>query len=792
MGLFSPGAIVAAIRRLLLIVGISALAGVLLAGLALPVTAGLGLTARTGAEAFTEMTDEVEITPLAVRSRMVDSEGRTVARFYEENRVYVTIDKIAPIMIDATLAIEDHRFFEHGPLDLQGTTRAFISNLEAGETVGGGSTLTQQYVKLVLLDQAKTPEERAEVLADSGPEGYMRKLRELRMAVNVEREYTKEEIIEKYLNIANFGGPSGRANYGVEAAARYYFSTSAAELTLTQAATLAGLVQRPSSYEPVGNPEAAIGRRNTVITRMAEVGMITESEAADARQAELGLDITETPSGCVSSWAPWFCDYAFVELLEMEELGETRAERESLLMRGGLTIKTTLDRDIQRVADKAMAKRIAPTDSAIGTLATVEPSTGHIKALANSRKYGPEGKGYSMINYAVDKKYGNSNGIQAGSAFKPWVLAAAIKQGIPLNLRINAPNQINMTGKRFKACHPDYDRYTVKETWRPQNSTRGGNITLRQATEWSTNTYYVQLLQRTGICEPATIAQEAGIWKQVPKTREPQPLDQVASFTLGSNTVSPLAMAGGYGMFANRGKYCKSHAVVEVADSNGKTIAAREPDCNRVLDKGVADGVNDVLQGVIETPGATGNRMRLDGNRPAAGKTGTTNDSIAVWFAGYTPQLSTAVAVADLEGKQTTLDGRTYNDTRIPVACGGCIPGPIWTDMMNAALDGEPKEKFKKPDPKIVRGVDERVPDVRGANADTAAARLQDAGFDSHIAGEVASALAAGVVVSTEPSGGSVVASGSIVGLYISTGEPPPPDDDEDNEDNEDNEPAET
>lgn len=782
MGLFSPGAIVAAIRRLLLIVGVSALAGVLLAGLALPVTAGLGLTARTGAEAFTDMTDEVEITPLAIRSRVVDNEGRTLARFYEENRVYVTIDKIAPGMIDATLAIEDHRFFEHGPLDLQGTTRAFISNLEAGQTVGGGSTLTQQYVKLVLLDQADTPEERAAVLADSGPEGYMRKLRELRMAVNVERQYSKEEILERYLNIANFGGPSGRANYGVEAAARYYFSTSAAELSLTQAATLAGLVQRPSSYEPVGNPEAAIGRRNTVITRMAEVGMISEHEAAEARQADLGLEITETPSGCVSSWAPWFCDYVFAEILEMEELGETRAERESLLKRGGLTIKTSLDRDIQRSADKAVAKYVAPTDTAIGTMATVEPSTGQIKAIANSRKYGPEGDGYSMVNYAVDKKYGNANGIQAGSAFKPWVLAAAIKQGIPLTLRINAPNQINMTGKRFKACHPDYSRYTVKEPWSPQNSTRGGNITLRQATEWSTNTYFVQLLQRTGICEPATIAQEAGIWLQTEETLEPQPLEQVASFTLGSNTVSPLAMAGGYGMFANRGEYCKSHAVVEVIDRDGNAIAKREPDCTRVLDAGVADGVNDVLQGVIETPGATGNRMRLDGDRPAAGKTGTTNDSIAVWFVGYTPQLATAVAVADLEGEQTTLDGRTYNGTRIPFACGGCIPGPIWREMMNAALDGEPKEKFTRPDPKIVRGVDERVPDVRGAKADTATARLQDAGFDTHIAGEVASALAAGVVVSTEPSGGSIVASGSSVGLYISTGEPPDQDGDDDDE----------
>ncbi len=704
MGVFSPAEIVAAIRRMLLIVGISALAGVIVAGLALPVAAGLGLTARTGAKAFTDLSYEIEITPLALRSRMVDNEGRTIARFYEENRVYVPLDKIAPVMIQATLAIEDHRFFEHGPLDLQGTTRAFISNLEAGQTVGGGSTLTQQYVKMVLLDQADTPEERAAVLVDSGPEGYKRKLRELRMAMDVERRYTKEEILERYLNIANFGGPSGRANYGVEAAARYYFSTSAADLTLTQAATLAGLVQRPSSYEPTSNPEAAIGRRNTVITRMAELGMISEAEAAEARQSDIGLEITETPSGCVSSWAPWFCDYAVAELMEMEELGETREEREDLLMRGGLTIKTSLDRDIQRAADKAMSERIAPTDSAIGSLATVDPSSGQIKALTNSRKYGPEGDGYSMINYAVDKKYGNSNGIQAGSAFKPFVLAAAIKQGKSLNMRINAPPQINMAGKKFKICWNGNTIYTADDDYRPQNSTRGGNITMRQATEWSTNTYYVQLLQRTGICDPAKIAQSSGVWKQIPDTREPQPLDQVASFTLGSNTVSPLAMAGGYGMFANRGKYCKSHAIVEVVQ-NGKTIASREPDCERVLAKGVADGVNDVLQGVIEHPGATGNRMRLDGGRPAAGKTGTTNNSVAVWFVGYTPQLATAVAVADLEGRQTTLDGREYNGTRIPTACGGCIPGPIWKDAMDKMLEDEPKERFKRADPKIVRGL---------------------------------------------------------------------------------------
>jgi membrane peptidoglycan carboxypeptidase len=313
---------IVAARRLLTLVVVSCLAGLVAAGLVAPVVAGLGVGARDGAEAFTEMPEELEIQPLAERSRMTDADGNTLAVFFEENRIEVPLDKISQEMQDAILAIEDHRFYEHGPLDIQGASRAFVGNLQAGETTSGGSTLTQQYVKLLLLDQAESADERAETLADSGPQGYFRKLRELRVALGVEQRMTKDEILAAYLNIANFGGPSGRSNYGIEAAARYYFSTSAEELTLPQAAMLAGLVQRPSEYYPVDNPEAAIGRRNTVITRMAELGMISEHEASEARQADLGLDVTESPSGCISSWAPWFCDYAVNEILGMEGAGE--------------------------------------------------------------------------------------------------------------------------------------------------------------------------------------------------------------------------------------------------------------------------------------------------------------------------------------------------------------------------------------------------------------------------------------------------------------------------------------
>src|SRR5829696_8746998 len=261
MSLFRLDIIIAAIRRTLLIIGVSGLAGVLVAGLALPVAASFGFAARESAQAFNDMPADLDIQPLAERSRIVDAEGKTLAYFYEQNRRSVRLKNIAPVMRDAIVAIEDHRFYEHGPIDLQGTARAFINNLDAGAVTGGGSTLTQQYVKLVLFNQAKTPEERREAVRSVGAQGYVRKLRELRLAAAVEDRLTKDQILERYLNIAFFGGGggSGGGAYGVEAAARLFFGTSPDKLTLGQAALLAGLVQAPSEYNPIDNPEKAIG-----------------------------------------------------------------------------------------------------------------------------------------------------------------------------------------------------------------------------------------------------------------------------------------------------------------------------------------------------------------------------------------------------------------------------------------------------------------------------------------------------------------------------------------------------
>jgi membrane peptidoglycan carboxypeptidase len=741
-------------RRLTMLVVVSGLAGVLVVGLALPFAAGFGFVARESATGFTDLPTDVEMEPLAERSRIVDAEGATLATFFFENRTYVPLDKVAPVMLDATLAIEDHRFFDHGPIDLQGTVRAFLGNLEAGEITAGGSTLTQQYAKLLRESQAESEEEAAAAREET----YGRKLHELRLAIDIERELSKEEILERYLNIAYYGAGA----YGIEEAARRYFSTSAEDLTLPQAAMLAGIVQRPSGYDPTQDPDAALARRNVVLNRMSELDMVPRDEAADARQTELELDLSSTSNGCVSTWAPFYCQYVEHELRNLEGLGDNPDE---LLRQGGLTIETTLDRAPQRAAQEAVSEWVAPTDSAMAALGAVEPGTGAIKAIAHSRGFG-DGEGETHINYAVDEAMGGGIGFEAGSTFKAFTVAAAIQQGISLNTPIDSPQVLDAGDMVFETC----DGPVSEAGYEPKNSTGSGTFTLRQATERSVNTYFIQMQQQTGICDPWTIATQSGL-----TLGTGDPMDQVASFTLGPSVVSPLSMAEAYAMFAARGIHCESYAITRVLGRDGEALFEREPSCDRVMDERHADGVNDVLRGVVENPGGSGNQMRLNG-REAGGKTGTTNDSVSVWWAGYTPQIAAAVAVADPDPPpgatraDRTLEGRTFNGRQLRISGAG-IPGPIWKQMMDAAHADLPAASFVRPDPSVINGQTSRIPDVRGLERREAGEALQKAGFRVRLEGDpVESDVPKGQVVSTEPEPWSWLSTGSEVTMVISAG----------------------
>lgn len=771
MNLSGPKFALNVARRGVLVVLISGLAGVLVAGLIIPIAASLGVVARDSATEFGNLGDDLDLEqPLPQRSRIVDSEGRTIATFYDENRIYVQLDKIAPVMIDAILAIEDHRYYEHGPIDVQGTIRAFTENLQAGEITGGGSTLTQQYVKLLQVSLEGVGYSESEATDET----YRRKLEELRLALQVEQQLTKDEILERYLNIAYFGNGA----HGIQAAARAYFSTSAAELTLEQAALLAGLVQQPGRYDPTENEVTAIGRRNTVLDRMAddEVNVITEAQAQHSKQADLGLELRPTPNGCDGSPEPFFCDYVERLVLDMEELGETEAERARALRQGGLTIHTTLDRDIQRAAQEAVSDRVDPTDDSIAALASVEPGTGQIKAIAQSRPRGNDvDGGESRINFAVDHRYGGSIGAHPGSTYKAWVLAAAIEQGVPLDTSFNSPYQIRLPVNSFDNCEGPI-RST--EIWDPVNYSRNvsGRHNVLSGTEQSVNTFYAQLEQLTGVCDPVRIATEAGITKF---TGEPLTYDP--SFVLGTNETSPLAMAEGYATFAARGVHCESFAISKIVDRSGNVNYEADANCKRVLAEEVADGVNYVLNSVVEN--GTGRSMRLDDGRDAGGKTGTTNDTHAVWWLGFIPQLTTAVGVWDPRGKVDpdtgellTLNGRSFAGEVFGTACGGCIPGPIWKNMMEAIIDKYEPVSFPEPSREVVRGKTDPVPDVRGFAEAAALDALDEEDFQGYVAEEEEhESIPEGQVIRTIPGTGSEHPIGGRVGLVISLGPPPEP-----------------
>ena len=654
----------------------------LLAGLAgLPIIGGIGVASRDAIQGFESLPDTLTEPPLPQHSTILAADGSVLATVYYQNRVEVPLSSVAPVMRQAIVAVEDARFLEHNGIDLRGTMRAVATNTSAGGVQQGGSTLTQQYVKNVLITQATNKTE----LDDARGRTPIRKLREIRYALALEKRYTKDEILERYLNIAYFGAGA----YGIEAAAHRYFSKSAADLTLPEAATLAGIVQQPTAYDPLRNPDLSTKRRNVVLQKMASQGYISASTADDVSLTPMGelIKPSITPNGCTSSYAPYFCFYVLNELKNDPTFGATPEEREQYLKQGGLTITTTLQPQKQDAAMQAVLDHIPMKDSSrrAAAIAMVEPGTGQIVAMAQNRKWGTSGVGKTTYNYAVNKADGGTIGMQAGSTFKIFTLAAALEAGISPFEVIESPD--SRTFKGFKNC----SNGTPFEPVTIHNSTGSGSFDMRAATAYSVNTYFMAIEQRTGLCRPVEIAESMGV-----TLADGNPLLAVPTFTLGTMEVSPLAMANAFATFANHGVYCKPIAISKILDRNGKLMPVPSADCHEVIKSGIADAVTSMLTGVIDgyLPGRTGAAMSL-ADRPAAGKTGTTNDSAAVWFSGFTPDLAASVWVGDPRGgyrypmKNVVVNGRYYSQV-----FGSTLPGPIWKQAMTGALEGSKPVAF--------------------------------------------------------------------------------------------------
>jgi len=736
---------------------VAAVMGVVVAGLAIPFAGVLGIASKSLSHTVESLPADLRTQPLAQQTKIVDPQGQTIATLYDENRINVPLGQISRKMVKSIVAIEDYRFYQHGALDMKGTLRALITNQSSGGVVQGGSSITQQMVKMTLLAQAKTKKERKAATADT----YARKLTELRYAIAFEQHYSKDWILERYLNIAYYGDGA----YGVQAAARHYFGTNAKDLTWSQGATLAGLVKNPTGYDPLRNPDRGLQRRNVVLDRLAQLHVISQHKADKFKKKPLGLHPVATPNGCINSSAPFFCDYVVNYLEHDPALGKTVAARSNLLKTGGLTIHTTIDPRFQRAADDSVRHHVYAKDQAIGALAMVEPGTGNVKALAQSRPMGRDAAaGQTFLNYTVPQKYGDSAGFQPGSTFKAFVLASAIQQGIPLSQKIPSPMEEKIPMSEYRVCNGQH--FYSTDTWDVHSSTIGGfPMDAYTGTQESVNTFFAKLELQTGLCEPYRLAQAMGIPLHDPSR------EMVPSFTLGVASVSPLELADAYATFAARGLHCDPRPVTSIDDSNGHQLKTYPQQCQQVIAAPVADAVNDVLRGV-QSPTGFGANLLL--NQESAAKTGTNDQNMSVWYMGYTPNLATAsmIAGANSLGHWVTLNNQVLAGSYVPTAHGSTTAGPMWYDAMRVIQNYLPDATFTPPNGNDVNGVLTTVPDVGGLPVSQAQQQLQQAGFTVADGGYRNSGYPKDTVAYTSPGGGTQVASGTTITIYRSDGTP--------------------
>jgi membrane peptidoglycan carboxypeptidase len=657
-------------------------AGLLGAAVALPVVGIAGVAARDASKTFNNL-PVAGLGQVPSKTELLDRSGHVLATYYPRDIVRdpVRWNQIAPVMRNAMVAIEDYRFWHHGALDLHGTLRAIYSDLSGG-SVQGGSDLAQQYVKNACILTAKNTKAAQECTAFSPA----RKIRELRIAANVARRMSKPQLLTAYLNVAYFDNNA----YGIKIASEVYFSRQPDQLTLTQAALLAGIVESPTAYDPFRRPLAAIARRNEVLAAMAQHGYITQAVAKKAKATPLGLHRSSVPlqSGCTAQsvrGSAFFCDYVMAQLRNNPAYAKAYHE---MLTVGGLKIYTTLSPKDQRAATHAV-NYVVPAKKPyynpgynVDTEVMIQPGSGAVRAIAVDRPYG-FGPGQDSIDYAVDTKYDGGVGVQTGSSSKIFTLITALKQGIQYGFHLTVHDGMTVGG--FTDCKGRWIQPFTVHNAEPG----GGTIPLYYGTTQSINAFYVDLESHVGLCNVVKTAVSMGLHRAdgtsllrtIGKYGKPgyEPAaDGLASFTLGSVNVSPMSMAAAYATVASRGVYCRPIAIMRITDAHGHNLPIESANCHRVMRRTVADAANYILRGVLVN-GTAGGRNIL--GREAAAQTGTANGGYYAAFAGYTPTLVGYVSVFNPLNPTTTgaMLGYRANYREFP---GGYLnmPGQMFGD----------------------------------------------------------------------------------------------------------------
>jgi membrane peptidoglycan carboxypeptidase len=758
------------------LVGMSAVAGLLVTVAVTPALTVTGLAASNSISLFENLPNYLNIGELAEGSNIyaTAADGSTVklATFYEQNREEVPWESISQYVKDAAVAGEDPRFYTHGGIDLQGTARATIKlMLKRDAQGGGGSSITQQYVKNVLVQNAvmsaKTEEERLAAVDSAIETTADRKLKEMRLAIGVEKKFTKNEILTGYLNIAFFGGTV----YGIEAASKFYFGgTSAKDLTLEQAASLIAIVNNPEKFR-LDRPDSenngeANGyarnkiRRDYILDRMLFHKKITQEQYSAAVALPVTPVITPPSSGCkAAGGSGYFCDFVYWTVRNGDALGSTVEERVERLRRGGLDIFTTLDLGLQVASEAAVNENVPSVDPRFdvgSTAVTVQPATGRILAMAQNKTFSNDpdvleanGPGWTSINYNTDIDYGGSSGFQPGSTYKVFTLGEWVNAGHSLRESFDGRKR---TFTHFtNSCDGNWSG-----SFPPRNDDGRIANNAVDATRWSVNSSFMAMAQQLDLCKIKQMAESFGVHRA-----DGDPLEMFPSDVLGSQEVAPLTMASAFGGIANNGITCSPIAIDRIVDRNGADIAPPKSDCRQSVPPNVAAAMAYAMKQTFSGDG-TAVASNTGTGVPHIGKTGTTDDAKDTWMIGASTTAATAVWVGNVVGK-ANLRNLSFDSGQAATA-----RHRIWPRIMTVADNAWGGDAFQEPDSSAFRVIETDVPDVRGMSPAEARAILEKASFTVIDGASQDSELPAGQVSGTNPTG--TAPHGSTIELYTSNG----------------------
>jgi membrane peptidoglycan carboxypeptidase len=795
----------------------SVVAGLLVTAAVTPAIAVTGMAASNGIGAFDGLPEYLDIGALPQVSTIYASKGGQqvpIATFYSQNRVEVGWDDIAQVMKDATISTEDPRFYQHGGIDLEGTTRAIVLTGLLHKSTSGGSSITQQYVKNVKVQEceklninvtAPTEAEQKKRQAaqdkkyqdcyNSATETTIsRKLEEMKQAIGLEKKYSKNDILKGYLNIAGFGG----SVYGVESAARYYFGVTAKTLNVQQAATLVAILNNPANLRidqdktvnKENNPDngfkLTLDRRNYVLRSMLKAHKITQKQYDDAVKTKIEPKITPQPNGCETAAqfnAAYYCDWVQHLVAEDTGLAKTADDRSALLRAGGLKIYTPLNLDVQAVAQQSLSSNVPSSKPGVaigGTNLSVEVGTGRVISMVQNTNYtagASDDPNYSGINYNTDFDEGGSGGFQTGSTYKLFTLLEWLKEGHSINDLITSPSAT--TTFPASRWHTTCSDTSPVASWTVGNdgSGEGGTRSVASNTALSVNTAFATMGTKLDLCGIRQTALNMGIHPASPKVwttdasgKELQvnnPLLGNPATILGTNDLSPLTLVTAYAGVANGGKWCTPVGIDKIVGSDGKELPVTPTKCTQGVDPNVAAGAIKALQGVM-TGGGTGTIANPRDGVPIFGKTGTTDNAAQNWFVSSTTKVATVSWVGQTQ--QTNGNWVNFGDFNLNGHWGRDAKLYVARPVI-AALDSiYGGGNFPQPTGSVLQAKQVTVPDLTGKSASDAKSTLEGLGFQYQDGGQVDSVQPSGTVASTNPPAGSSAGVGAVVTVYTSKG----------------------